>query len=135
MLHASWDASWDASDWVLWKLPAVAIFLVLQPGAWVPALNARQNQAINEMYCFGPPCPTLGEGKNCTVSRTKHTHLALTSGDGFFHLVGPKAGRSPLKREAASASSTGGFKEPLTFLSGGGGAALLGQGNKVYIVL
>lgn len=89
-------ASWDALDWVSWKLPAVAAFLVLQPGAWIPAGNARQNQAINEMYCFGPPCPTLGEGKNCTVSRTKHTHLALTSGDGFFPLVGPEAGPMPL---------------------------------------
>lgn len=38
-------------------------FLVSQPGAWIPAVKARQNQAINEMYCFGPPCPALGEGK------------------------------------------------------------------------
>lgn len=56
-------------------------FLVSQPGAWIPAVKSRQNQAINEMYCFGPPCPALGEGKktkqNCTVSRIKHTHLAL----------------------------------------------------------
>lgn len=37
--------------------------LVWQPRAWIPAVEARQNQAINEMYCFGPPCPVLGEGK------------------------------------------------------------------------
>jgi hypothetical protein len=31
----------------------MAAFLVLQPGAWIPAVNARQNQAINEMYVLG----------------------------------------------------------------------------------
>lgn len=92
MLHASWNAV----NWVLQKVPTVAAFLVSQPGAWIPVVNARQNQAINEMYCFGPPCPAPGEGKNCTVSRIKHTHLALASGDGVFHLVGPGPGLKPL---------------------------------------
>jgi hypothetical protein len=46
-------ASWNAVNWVLWKCLAMAAFLVLQPGAWIPAVNARQNQAINEMYVLG----------------------------------------------------------------------------------
>lgn len=50
-------------NWVLGEQPTGAAFLVWQLGAWIPAVNARQNQAINEMYCVGPPCPTVGEGK------------------------------------------------------------------------
>lgn len=93
----------------------MAAFLVSQPGAWIPVVNARQNQAINEMYCFGPPGSAPGEGKNCTVSRIKHTYLSLTSGNGSFHPIGPGAGPKPLG-EATSAGSIGGFKEPFTFL-------------------
>lgn len=52
-------------------------FLVSQLGAWITAVKARQNQAINEMiYCFGPPCPALSEAKNCTVFCIKDKHLA-----------------------------------------------------------
>lgn len=64
---------------------------------------------------LGLHVPALDEGKNCTVFRIKHTHLALTSGDGSFHLVGPGPWPKPLG-EAASASGTGDSKELLTFL-------------------
>lgn len=83
----------------------------LEPGFQQGMLD---NQAINEMYCLGPPSPALGEGKNCSGSRIKHTHLALTSGGGSFDHVGP--GPQPKPRGvAASARSTGGSKEPLRF--------------------
>lgn len=66
------------------------------------------------MYCLGPLCPALGEGKNCSGSRIKHTHLALTSGGGSFDHVGP--GPQPkLHGVAASAHGTGGSKELLRF--------------------
>lgn len=56
------------------------------------------NQAINEMYCLGPPCPALGEG-----AHIKHTHLALTSGGGPSLAWGQDHGQSPMARGAASA--------------------------------
>lgn len=38
LLHASRDAV----NWVLWKRLATAAFRVSQPGAWIPAVTARQ---------------------------------------------------------------------------------------------
>lgn len=69
-------ASWNAVNWVHWKRPAMAPFLSrsLEPEFQQRMLN--KNQAIKMYSCLGPPLPSLGEGKNCSVSRIKHTHLA-----------------------------------------------------------
>lgn len=85
---------------------------------------------------WGLHVPALDEGKNCTVFRIKHTHLALTSGDGSFHLVGPGPWPKPLG-ERGCLSQWHRRLQGATDIpkSGGGGGALLGQGNKVYIVL
>lgn len=55
------------------------------------------------------------KAKNCTVSRIKHTYLALNVEVGPS-ILGQDQGRSPLEREVASVGGIGGFKELLTFL-------------------
>lgn len=43
-----------AVTWVLWQQPAIAAFLVLQPGACFQQWTLDKNQAINGMcYCRG----------------------------------------------------------------------------------
>lgn len=100
---ASWRAaaaavSWRAVSWALWKRPASSL-----PGLTAWSLGFQQwmldpNQAINETsYCSTPPHSSSGWRQNCTMSRVKHTHLALTSGGGSFHLWGQDHGYSPLE--------------------------------------
>lgn len=55
------------------------------------------------------------KAKNCTVSRIKHTYLALNVEVGPS-ILGQDQGGSPLEREVASVGGIGGFKELLTFL-------------------
>lgn len=85
----------ECCDWVLGKWPVVVAILAPRPRAWIPAVTARQNQAINEMYYrLGPPCPRLWVKAKTVLclELIKHTHLVLTSGDGPFHLWGQDHG-------------------------------------------
>lgn len=124
-------------SWVLGKWPVVVAILAPRPGAWIPAVTARQNQAINEMYYrLGPPCPRLWVKAKTVLclELIKHTHLVLTSGDGAFHLWGQDHGCSPLGERLPHPAAWEALRNPGP---SGESSSLPGPGEQthVYIVL